>query len=79
VRLLQDAKGQSEQKRTNAIEILKFLKEKGVLMALKTDAGPWQDAAKKAFFEVMNPKLTTEKLPEAQTANGSGGKVLPPK
>jgi HEAT repeat protein len=79
VRLLMDAKGQNEQKRQNAITILKFLKEKGVLMALKGEAGPWQDAAKKAFFEVMNPKLTTEKLPEAQSAQGSGGKVLPPK
>ena len=81
VRLLQDAKAQNEQKRANAIAILKFLKEKGVLMALKSEQGPWQEAAKKAFFEVMNPKLTLDKLPEAPSAQGGGGgaKVVAPK
>ncbi len=79
VRLYMDAKGANEIKRNNAIGILKFLKEKGVLMALKNETGAWQEAAKKAFFEVMNPKLTTEKLPDQPSAQGGGGKVVAPK
>jgi HEAT repeat protein len=79
VRLYQDAKGGNDAKRANAIRTLKFLKEKGVLMALKNEAGAWQDAAKKAFFEVMNPKITTDKLPEAQNAKASGANVVAPK
>ena len=78
VRLYQDAKGANEVKRNNAILILKFLKEKGVLMALKNEQGAWQDGAKKAFFEVMNPKLTTDKLPDQPSAQ-TGGKIVPPK
>ena len=81
VRLYQDAKGQNEVKRNNAITILKFLKEKGVLMSLKNEPGAWQEASKKAFFEVMNPKLSTEKLPDSPSAQGGGGggKLVPPK
>jgi hypothetical protein len=63
-RLLADALGSNDQKRAQAIEILKFLKEKGVLMALKAEKGPVGEMAKQAFFEVMNPKLVTDVLPE---------------
>jgi hypothetical protein len=78
VRLLLDAKGADEAKRARAITILKFLKEKGVLMALKNEPGAWQEAARKAFFEVMNPKLTVDKVPEAANAKAGGGAKLVP-
>jgi HEAT repeat protein len=72
MRLISDAKGGNEQKRAAAIEVLKFMKEKGVLMALKQEPAPLGPLARQAFFEVMNPKLTTEALPEAPVAPKSG-------
>ena len=48
-------KGSSEQKK-GAIDTLKFMKEKGVLMALRFDQGLTGELAQKAFFELMNPK-----------------------
>ena len=77
VRLLKDARGADEKKRTQAIEILKFMKEKGVLMALKGESGPHAPLAAKAFFEVMNPKIVSESLPDARTPHGAH--VVPPK
>jgi hypothetical protein len=79
MRLMRDAKGQDEKKRRQAIQILKFMNEKGVLMALKGDAGPWQDMARQAFFEVMNPKASTDALPEARDpkASSNGSNVIP--
>jgi HEAT repeat protein len=71
MRLMADAKGGNEQKRGAAIEILKFMKEKGVLMALKAEPPPLGPLAREAFFEVMNPKLTTEKIPDAPAAQGA--------
>jgi hypothetical protein len=72
MRLIADAKGTNEQKRASAIEVLKFMKERGVLMALRNEPGPVGPLARQAFFEVMNPKLTTDKLPEAAKAGGTG-------
>ena len=40
VRLFADAKGTNEVKRNEAIALLKFMKEKGVLMALRSEPGP---------------------------------------
>ncbi len=60
-----DALGSNDAKRAQAIDILKFMKEKGVLMALRGEKGPVGALAKDAFFEVMNPKLTAETLPDA--------------
>jgi HEAT repeat protein len=77
-RLMQDAKGGNPLKREAAIEILKFMKEKGVLMALRSEPGPTGELAKVAFFQVMNPKVNTEKLPDVVKAdNGSAGGGLP--
>ena len=67
-RLLADAKGANDVKRTEAIRILKFIKEKGVLMALKSEPGVLGDLARQAFFEVMNPKATAESVPESPKA-----------
>ncbi len=77
VRLIADAKGQDAKKREDAVAILKFMREKGVLMALRTQPPPLGELARKAFFEVMNPKLTDQSIPESQKA-ASGGNVLPP-
>ncbi|MGH7331086.1 MAG: HEAT repeat domain-containing protein, partial [Polyangiaceae bacterium] len=83
-RLMADAMGQNDQKRTDAIAILKFMKEKGVLMALRNEQGPLGEMARQAFFEVMNPKISEEHIPDAPKAadnNGampSGGNIVPP-
>jgi len=68
-RLMQDAKGSNDVKRTAAIEILKFMKEKGVLMALRQEPGVTGELAKQAFFDVMNPKLGSEHIPDAVKAD----------
>jgi HEAT repeat protein len=65
IKLMADAKGTNEVKRTNAIAILKFTKEKGVLMALRSEPAPLGDMAKQAFFEVMYPKTSAESVPES--------------
>ncbi len=72
-RLLTDAKGANEVKRNEAIALLKFTKEKGVLMALRSEPGPVGDMARQAFFEVMNPKATGEAIPEYAKAPVTGG------
>jgi HEAT repeat protein len=79
VRLNRDAVSADEKKRTQAIQILKFMGEKGSLMALKSQPGPSQELARQAFFELMNPKMTSEALPEQKSSGGGGGKVVPPK
>jgi len=71
VRLMKDARGGDDKKRTQAIEILKFMKEKGVLMALKSETGPHAELARKAFFEVMNPKIVADSLPDAREPKGA--------
>ena len=75
VRLYRDAKGSDESRRAQAIDILKFMGEKGTLMALKSEAGPWQAQAAQAFFELMNPKAATESLPESQDPNAKAAGV----
>jgi HEAT repeat protein len=83
-RLLSDARSANAVKRAQAIQMLKFTKEKGVLMALRTEAEPLGEMARNAFFEVMNPKATAESVPESPKAqrndspSGLGGaNVLP--
>jgi HEAT repeat protein len=72
-RLLADALGQNDVKRSEAINILKFTKEKGVLMALRGQPEPLGGMARQAFFEVMNPKATGEAIPEYAKAPVVGG------
>jgi len=72
-RLLADAKGANDVKRVEAIAILKFIKEKGVLMALRNEPGATGDMARRAFFEVMNPKASGQGVPEYAKAPVSGG------
>ncbi len=65
MRLIADAKGADAKKRESAVEILKFMKEKGVLMALRNEPPPLGELGRVAFFEIMNPKVVTEKLADA--------------
>jgi len=71
-KLMQDAKGQNAVKRDQAIEILKFTKEKGVLMALKDEPAPLGPMARQAFFEVMYPKADVGAVPESPKAQNAG-------
>ncbi|WP_438040997.1 HEAT repeat domain-containing protein [Sorangium sp. So ce128] len=57
-RLFQEAKSGDGAKKKGAIETLKFMKEKGVLMALRHEQGETGALAKRAFHELMNPKAT---------------------
>ncbi len=71
IKLLRDARGADEKKRLEAIQILKFMNEKGPLMALKSETGAAQEPARQAFFELMNPKMSVDSVPEAK--GGTGG------
>ncbi len=77
IRLMRDALGQDAKKRDQAIVILKFMREKGVLMALRGETGPVGEQARQAFFEIMNPKATTDLLPQVKVPAGAA--VVPPK
>lgn len=71
IRLLRDARGNDDRKRLQAIQILKFMGEKGCLMALKGETGPQQEPARQAFFELMNPKMTSDAMPEQKAGGGA--------
>ncbi len=56
-RLLQAAKSGDEAKRRGAIATLKFMKEQGSLLALRDEPDPVGAEARKAYHELMNPRL----------------------
>jgi HEAT repeat protein len=58
-RLFDGAKGSDEAKRAGAIRTLKFMKEQGVLLALREEQGAAGELARAAYFELMNPKMVT--------------------
>lgn len=65
-KLWQQARGNDEAKRGGAIRTLKFMKEQGVLLALRNEKGAWTDQAREAYFELTNPKIVLGvKLPDA--------------
>ncbi len=66
MRLLGDALSGEQSKQHQAVSVLKFMGEKGVLMALKSEAPPLGPFARQAFFELVNPKIATEALPDAK-------------
>jgi hypothetical protein len=70
-------KGSSEQKK-GAIDTLKFMKEKGTLMALRYEQGETGALAKKAFHDLMNPKLgIKEDLTNLQPKKGDKAGTIP--
>ncbi len=67
-RLYTAAKSGDAPTKAGAIETLQFMKEKGVLMALRQEKGDTGEMAKKAFHELMNPKaLAAEDLSKVAT------------
>lgn len=79
-RLVDIAKKGDATAKKGAVETLKFMKEQGSLMALKEEKGDTGDLARRALFELMNPKTVTgEKVPEAKKAAPDGVNVLPPR
>ena len=78
-RLLEDAKKGDSLKKRGAVMTLKFMKEQGSLMALRDEPGETGQLAAKAFFELMNPKITApENLPAAKEPS-AGVNVMPGK
>ncbi|HZO13054.1 MAG TPA: HEAT repeat domain-containing protein [Polyangiaceae bacterium] len=59
-RLLKAAREGDAANKKNAIQTLKFMKEQGVLMALKDDKGETGQLAAAAYHELMNPRLAEE-------------------
>jgi HEAT repeat protein len=67
-RLWQMAKS-DDAKRDAAVRTLKFMKEQGVLLALRDEQGPAGTLASAAYHELMNPKVVTGvKMPDAEEA-----------
>ncbi len=66
-RLWQMAKGDDAAKRSGAIRTLKFMKEQGVLLALRDEAGETGKLASAAYHDLMYPKVILGvKVPEDQ-------------
>ncbi len=64
-RLMDMAKGDDAQKRSAAIRTLLFMKEQGVLLALRDAQGDTGKLASDAYHDLMNPKAVTGvKMPE---------------
>ena len=58
-KLLNMAKGDDAAKRVGAINTLQFMKEKGVLQALRDEKGETGKLAGEAYHLLLNPKLVT--------------------
>lgn len=56
-RLIDMAKGQDKEKREGAIRTLRFMKERGVLLALRDEPGDTGKLASEAYHELLNPKV----------------------
>jgi HEAT repeat protein len=65
-RLMEFAKNQGDkEKMEGAIRALLFMKEQGVLLALRDEKGRTAELASQAYFELMNPKVVSGvKVPE---------------
>jgi HEAT repeat protein len=75
-RLYTAAKSGDAAQKKGAIQTLKFMKEKGVLMALRSEQGDTGEMAKRAFHELMNPKaLQAEDLSALQPKKGDSVNV----
>jgi HEAT repeat protein len=57
VRLLAAARSGDAAASNNAVQTLKFMNEQGSLMALKAEKGPVAELARRAYFELINPKF----------------------
>ncbi len=76
-RLFTAAKSDDAKQKKGAIMTLKFMKEKGVLMALRHEKGETGELAKKAFHELMNPKaIQAEDLSGLQKPGQGAGDTV---
>ena len=55
--MMEMAKGDDKEKREGAIRALEFMKEQGVLQALREVSGPTGDQAREAYHRLMNPTV----------------------
>ena len=79
-RLIDAAKKGDDATKAGAIRTLKFMKEQGALMALRDEKSDTGMLAKKALFELLNPKMVVgEKVPEKKPGSPEGMKVVAPK
>lgn len=77
-RLYTAAKTGDAAAQKGAIDTLQFMKEKGVLMALRHEKGDVGALAKKAFHDLMNPKaIIAEDLSALQSKPGEKQKTIP--
>ncbi len=77
-RLYTAARSGDAAAKKGAIDTLKFMKEKGALMALRHEPGEVGEMAKKAFHEVMNPKVfVAETKAAGQPEPGGMPKKIP--
>lgn len=68
-RLWNAAKSEDKEKREGAIRTLLFMKEQGVLLALRDEQGATGELASAAYHTLMNPKVITGvKMPEEEQA-----------
>ncbi len=70
VKLIKAAKTGDDATKTGAIQVLEFLKEQGVVMSLRNEAGATGELARRAFFELRNPEVG---LPEGKKQDEKKG------
>lgn len=68
-KLIKAAKSGDEATKAFAVGVLKFLKEQGVIMSLRNEAGITGQLARRAFFELRNPEIG---LPEGKKQENKG-------
>ncbi len=68
-KLIKAAKTGDDATKSAAVGVLKFLKEQGVIMSLRNEAGATGDLARRAFFELRNPEAG---LPEGKKQENKG-------
>jgi HEAT repeat protein len=74
-RLYTAAKSGDSATKKGAIDTLQFMKEKGVLMALRREQGETGELAKRAFHDLMNPKtIVAEDLSKFAPSDKKGAK-----
>ena len=71
VRLLRDARGADEKKRRRRSRSSSSWARRARSWRSSAEPGPAQELARQAFFELMNPKASTESLPEAKDAKAA--------
>ncbi len=78
-RLFEAAKSADGEQRRSAVATLKFLREQGALMALRDLPGEPGQLARRALFELLNPKAPgAEVVPARAPASAPAPRLAPP-